>query len=361
MSDFLIDEFEDIEPYNPGEQPTDREYLKLNANESSFPPSPKVLEAIDKAQINKMNHYSDPYCMELRKAIGQHFGVGAEQVFVGNGADEVLSFCLMAFFRPGMKICFPDITYDFYRIYAKAYRLDYEQIPLNEDFTLDIEPYIMSDRDVIIANPNNPTGLALPVSEIERLVASRSDRMVIIDEAYVDFGNESVLPLVKKYSNLVVVYTFSKSRNMPGARIGFAISSEAIIRDMNNIKFAFNPFNLSSLAIAGGCAAVGDEEYFRFCVDSVIRERAYVEDKLRRMGYEVIPTTTNFVFFKATGIPAGRLCEKLKDQGILVRHYNDEKIKDYIRMTIGTHAEMCRVLNEMEKIEKAFASDVENA
>ncbi len=355
MSYFLLDEFENIEPYNPGEQPDDREYLKLNANESSFPPSPKVLEAIDKAHINVMSHYSDPYCWKLRKAIGDHFGVSAEEVFVGNGADEVLSFCLMSFFRPGMKICFPDITYDFYRIYAKAYRLDYEQIPLRDDFTLDIEPYIESDRDVIIANPNNPTGLAIQVSEIERLVASNKNRMVIIDEAYVDFGNESVLPLVKKYSNLVVVYTFSKSRNMPGARIGFAISSKAIIEDMNKIKFAFNPFNLSSLTIEGGCAAVNDEVYFEYCVNSVIKEREELEKKLSEIGYEVIPTTTNFVFFKAFRTPAGELTAKLKKKGILVRHYDDERVCDYIRMTVGTHDEMERVLVALLEIENSYA------
>ena len=357
MSYFLLDEFVNIEPYNPGEQPDDREYLKLNANESSFPPSPKVLEAIDKAHINGMSHYSDPYCWELREAIGKHFGVGGDQVFVGNGADEVLSFCLMSFFRPGMKICFPDITYDFYIIYSKAYRLDYEQIPLRDDFTLDIEPYIESDRDVIIANPNNPTGLAVPVADIERLVASKKDRMVIIDEAYVDYGNESVFPLVKKYSNLVVVYTFSKSRNMPGARIGFAISSKSIIADMNNIKFAFNPFNLSSLAIAGGCAAVNDEEYFEYCVGSVVRERELVEKELTNIGYEVIPTTTNFVFFKTYNTPAKELCAELKNRGILVRHYDDERIRDYIRMTIGTHAEMRRVMQALVQIEKSFVGD----
>lgn len=354
MSYFLLDEFENIEPYNPGEQPDDREYLKLNANESSFPPSPKVLEAIDKAHINGMSHYSDPYCWKLRKAIGDRFNVSAEQVFVGNGADEVLSFCLMTFFRPGMKICFPDITYDFYRVYSKAYRLDYEQIPLRDDFSLDIEPYIKSDRDVIIANPNNPTGMAIPVSDIERLVASKKDRMVIIDEAYVDFGNESVSPLIKKYNNLVVVYTFSKSRNMPGARIGFAISSKSIIEDMNHIKFAFNPFNLSSLMIEGGCAAVNDEDYFEYCVNSVIRERELLEKRLASIGYEVIPTTTNFVFFKAFKTPAGELAAELKKNGILVRHYDDERISDYIRMTVGTHEEMARVVDTLIEIEKGY-------
>ena len=227
MSYFFLDEYENMEPYIPGEQPKDRAYIKLNANESSLPPSPKVLEAISQNQINGMAHYSDPHCM-------------------------------LSFFKPGMKVCFPDITYDFYRTYAKTYQLDYEQIPLREDLTICADDYVNTDRDVILANPNNLTRLALPVSEIERIVAKNPKRMVIIDEASVDYGNESCISLVPKYSNLVVVQTFSKSRNLAGARIGFAISSKEIIEDMNKIKFTFNPFNMSSLAIAALTAAVLD-------------------------------------------------------------------------------------------------------
>lgn len=184
MSYFFLDEYKNMEAYVPGEQPKDRQYIKLNANESSLPPSPKVMEAMSIAQINGMSHYSDPHCTELRRAIGAAFGFGYDQVFVGNGADEVLGFCMLAFFKPGMKVCFPDITYDFYRTYAKTYRLDYEQFQIREDMTVDVEDYINTERDVILANPNNPTGLSLPVSEIERIVAKNPHRMVIIDEAY---------------------------------------------------------------------------------------------------------------------------------------------------------------------------------
>lgn len=355
MSYFFLDEYENMETYIPGEQPKDRQYIKLNANESSLPPSPKVLEAMSIAQINGMSHYSDPHCTELRKAIGETFGFGVDQVFVGNGADEVLGFCMLAFFKPGMKVCFPDITYDFYRTYAKTYRLDFEQFPINEDMTINVEDFVNTDRDVILANPNNPTGKSISVADIERIVAKNPHRMVVIDEAYVDYGNESCVPLVHKYDNLVVVQTFSKSRNMPGARIGFAISSKDIIEDMNKIKFTFNPFNMSSLAIAGGTAAIKDQAYFHKCVAEVIGIRNEFEQELEGLGYEVVHTTTNFSFFKPRGIDAGEMAKALKEHGILVRHYDEEKVKEYLRVTIGTKAEMEIVLNNIKEIAADYA------
>lgn len=197
MSYFMIDEYKNMEPYIPGEMPHDRKYIKLNANESSFPPSPAVLRAMDAARVNSIAHYSDPNCTELREAIGEVYGFGADQIFVGNGADEVLSFAMMTFFRAGMKICFPDITYDFYRTWSKTYRLDYKQFPVDDDLKINADDYVNTDRDVIFANPNNPTGQAIPVSDIERIVRANPKRLVIIDEAYVDYGNESCLPLVK--------------------------------------------------------------------------------------------------------------------------------------------------------------------
>ena len=356
MSYFFLDEYEHMESYVPGEMPKDRDYLKLNANESSYPPSPKVLEAMSTAEVKSMAHYSDPHCMELRKAIGDEYGFGPEQVFVGNGADEVLGFCMMSFFKPGMKVCFPDITYDFYRTYATTYRLNFVQFPLKEDFSVDVEDYINTDRDVILANPNNPTGKAISVSDIERIVAKDPKRMVIIDEAYVDFGNESCIRLVPKYNNLVVIQTFSKSRNMPGARIGFAISSADIINDMNKIKFAFNPFNMSSLAIAGGAAAVRDREYFHKCIAEVERVRDAFEAALEDMGFGVVHTTTNFAFFRCPDVPATKLCKELKKRGILIRHYGEVRLNDYLRITIGTEEEMQRVLAELKDIrEKNYA------
>ncbi len=350
MSYFFLDEYEHMESYVPGEMPKDREYLKLNANESSYPPSPKVLEAMNSTEVKSMAHYSDPHCMELRKAIGEEYGFPAEQVFVGNGADEVLGFCMMSFFKPGMKVCFPDITYDFYRTYATTYRLNFVQFPLKKDLSIDVEDYVHTDRDVILANPNNPTGKAIPVSDIERIVAQDPKRMVIIDEAYVDYGNESCVDLVRKYSNLVVIQTFSKSRNMPGARIGFAISSADIISDMNKIKFAFNPFNMSTLAIVGGAAAIQDKDYFHRCINEVERVREMFEDALEDMGFGVIRTTTNFAFFHCPDVPAKVLCRELKKSGILVRHYSDQRINEYLRITIGTEEEMKQVLLKLGEI-----------
>ncbi len=350
MSYFFLDEYENMETYIPGEQPNDQEYIKLNANESSLAPSPKVLEAISEAQIKGMAHYSDPHCMELRKSIGEVYGFGPDQVFVGNGADEVLGFCMLSFFKPGMKVCFPDITYDFYRTYAKTYQLDYEQFPLREDLTVDVEDYINTDRDVILANPNNPTGLAISVEDIERIVAKDPKRMVIIDEAYVDYGTESCISLVPKYSNLVVIQTFSKSRNLAGARIGFAISSKEIILDMNKIKFTFNPFNMSAITMAAGTAAVLDQEYFKTCIDTVVSNRIYFEEELKKLGFEVVETCTNFTFARCSQVDAGIMCKELKKRGILVRHYDNSRIKEYLRITIGTREEMEQVVKNITEI-----------
>ncbi|WP_455716738.1 histidinol-phosphate transaminase [Anaerosporobacter sp.] len=352
MSYFFLDDYKDMEVYIPGEQPKEREYIKLNANESSFPPSPKVLEAISASQINGMSYYSDPHCMELRKAIGSVYHVSAEQVFVGNGADEVLGFCMKSFFKPGMKVCFPDLTYDFYRTYAQTYGLDYEQIPLKEDLSINVEDYVESERDVLLANPNNPTGKAISVDDIERIVAKNPKRMVIIDEAYVDYGIESCIPLVKRYSNLVVVQTFSKSRNLAGARIGFAISTRDIIEDMNKIKFTFNPFNMSSMAIAAGVASVKDTEYLKECVAKIIHNRMEFEGHLKHMGFEVIEACTNFILVTHQKVSASYIYEELKKKGVLVRHYPGGKIDNYLRITIGTEQEMDTVTQLIDDIVK---------
>ena len=226
MSIFLVDEYKEMEPYVPGEQPKDKLYIKLNANETSLPPSPKVFEAISKSEIWNMSYYADPHCHEFRKAVASVYGVTEEEVFVGNGADEVLSFVLMSFFRRGMKIYFPDITYGFYRTYAKTYGLDMEEIPVKDDFSIDINDYMDLEGDIIFANPNNPTGKAIPIADIEKLVKKNPKRMVIVDVAYADYWGETCLPLATKYPNLVVVRTFSKSRNMAGTHIGFAIASK---------------------------------------------------------------------------------------------------------------------------------------
>ena len=350
MSYFLLDEFKNSMPYQPGEMPDDRDYLKLNANESSYPPSPKVHDAMTVAEVNSVTHYCDPYYVSLRKAIGSIYDLSYKNIFVGNGADEVLSFAMMSFFRRGMKVCFPDITYDFYRAYAVTYGLDYKQFPLKDDYTIDVNDYINTDRDVILANPNNPTGQALSVDDIEKIVSADPHRMVLIDEAYVDYGIESCVPLISKYSNLIVVQTFSKSRNMPGARIGFALASSDIIDDMERVKFSFNPFNLSNLAIAGGTAAALDKEYTALCVGKIKYTREWFEDELEKLGFNVYRTETNFVFFEPKGISAARLTAQLKAGGILVRYYNEKRLDTFVRITVGTEIEMERVLTAIREI-----------
>ncbi len=350
MSYFLCDEFKDMEPYIPGEQPRDRAYIKLNANESSLPPSPKVLEAVSKSSMLKMGFYSDPHCLKLREAIAEVCGVVPEQVFVGNGADEVLGFCFMSFFSPRMKLCFPDITYDFYRTYAKTNRIDFERIPLDENFDIKVEDYIRTDRDIVLANPNNPTGKVLKVEEIERIVAAKPKRMVIVDEAYIDYGNASCIPLVAQYPNLVVVQTFSKSRNLAGARIGFAVSSREIIEDMSKIKFAFNPFNMSEFAIRAGAAAVLDTKYLEKCVSSVVHTRERTRESLEKMGFRVPKSHTNFLLASHPAIYAGDLAKRLKEKGVLIRHYDEDRIREFIRVTIGTETEMASVVDTLKEI-----------
>ncbi|MCR5546155.1 MAG: histidinol-phosphate transaminase [Lachnospiraceae bacterium] len=350
MSIFLVDEYKNMEPYVPGEQPSDKLYIKLNANETSMPPSPKVFEALSKKEIWNMGFYADPNCKEFRQAVADVYGVTEEEVFVGNGADEVLSFILMSFFRRGMKIYFPDITYGFYRTYAKTYGLDMEEIPVKEDYSVDLKDYMDLKGDIILANPNNPTGLSNTMEDIEALVAKDPERMVIIDEAYADYSGETALPLVQKYPNLVVVRTFSKSRNMAGMHIGFAIASKEIVEDLNKIKFSFNPFNLNGLTMAAGIAAVKDTYYFDKCVKSIIENRENFKAELEKIGFEVIPSKANFVFCKSKEIDSKTLCVKLKEEGILTRHFADERLKDYLRITIGTEYEMMVVLIAIKEI-----------
>ena len=350
MSIFLVDEYKDMEPYVPGEQPKDKPYIKLNANETSMPPSPKVFEAVSKSEIWNMSYYADPHCHDFRRAVAEVYGVTEDEVFVGNGADEVLSFVLMSFFRRGMKIYIPDITYGFYRTYAKTYGLDMEEIPVKDDFSIDIDDYMDLDGDIILANPNNPTGLTIPVSDIEKLVKRNPDRMIIVDEAYADYSGETCLPLAVKYPNLVVVRTFSKSRNMAGTHIGFAISNKDIIEDMNKIKFSFNPFNLNSVTMAAGIAAVKDTDYLNECVSRIVANREAFKKDLENIGFKVIPSKANFVFCYHDAIDSGLLCEKLKEEGILTRHFADERLTKYLRITIGTRQEMEVVLIAIKEI-----------
>lgn len=354
MSYFLVDEFENMDPYVPGEQPRDKKYIKLNANETSVPPSPKVLEAVSKEEIMKMGKYSDPRCLSLRKAIADEYNVDVDQIFVGNGADEVLGFILMSFFCSRQKLCCPDITYEFYKGYANTYRVNLKQFPVNDDFTINVDDYVKTKRDVILANPNNPTGLFIPKEDIERIVKVNPKRMVIVDEAYIDFAGESCIDLVDKYKNLVVVHTFSKSRNLAGARLGYAISSKEIIDDLREIKFCFNPYNLSRLALNIGAAAIQDNEYKDKCVSNIVMTRENTKIELGRLGFTGLDTQTNFVFVTHPKVDAAKMAAELKNRGILIRHYKSPRLCKYLRITIGTNEEMEHTINTIKDIMKEW-------
>lgn len=356
MSKFLSSELNNLEAYVPGEQPKDKKYIKLNTNESPYPPSPKVIEAVDKLAVNGLNFYCDPDTRDLTSALAKFYSVKPGQIFVGNGSDEVLAFIFTAFFDKERKGCFPDITYGFYKVYAKSFGIDAIQIPLKDDFTIDINDYINCGRNIIIANPNAPTGLVLSHEEIEKILKTNRDRVVVIDEAYVDFGSKSSIELLKDNPNLIVVQTFSKSRSLAGGRIGYAIASEEIIEDLNKIKFSFSPYNINSLSSIAGIASVEDKDYFEECNRKVINTRENTKEQFKRLGFKVLDTKTNFIFVAHDDIEGKEYHKKLRQNGILTRYYDEPRINNYVRVTIGTDEDMEKVVEITEKILEEAAS-----
>ena len=352
MSKFLSQRLSALTEYVPGEQPRDKKYIKLNTNESPFPPSAKAIEAVTKAELSDLRLYSDPECKLLKEEIAKYYGVDSENVFVSNGSDEALNFFFMAFCDSEKEVCFPDISYGFYKVFADLYNLKYEQIPLKDDFAIDVNDYLDKGKNIVIANPNAPTGMALDISEIEKIVSSNSDSVVVIDEAYVDFGGESAVELTKKYSNLMVVQTFSKSRSLAGARLGFAIADSEIIKDLEKIKFSTNPYNINRITLVLGREAIADREYFEKNILLIKEARDYTAKELTRLGFTVLNSKANFVFAKSDKISGLELYKKLKDRGILVRHFEKERISDFNRITIGTMEDMKKLISEAEDILK---------
>lgn len=354
MSRFLNSKYTGLKTYTPGEQPTDMKYIKLNTNESPYPPSPKVLEAISAQEVSKLNLYSDPTCRVLKEKIAGLYGVGFENVFVSNGSDDILNFSFMAFCegnKTGVK--FPQISYGFYSVYAQLHGVESEQIPLCDDFSINIDDYMGNNANIVIANPNAPTGIALSLDDIERLVKATPDYVVLIDEAYVDFGGESAIELTKKYENLLVVGTFSKSRSMAGARIGFGIGSKAIINDLNTIKYSTNPYNVNRISQVAGACAIDDDNYYMDNCKKVIEAREYTKSELEKLGFFVLDSRANFLFAKSDKISGEELYLKLKENGVLVRHFTSEKIKDFNRITIGTKEQMDIFLGKTKEILEA--------
>lgn len=352
MSKFMSNKYLKLKEYVPGEQPQDKRYIKLNTNESPYPPSPEVVKRITGAEVENLRLYSDPECKKLKCAIAKNFGVNDKNIFVSNGSDETLNFFFMAFCDEEKKVAFPEISYGFYKVYADLYNLDYTAIPLKEDFSINPKDYENIGKNVVIANPNAPTGLLVSVEDIEKIVSSNKDYVVLIDEAYVDFGSESCAELTRKYDNLLVVQTFSKSRSLAGARLGFAIGNEKLIADLEKIKYSTNPYNINRLTLIAGEASMGDREYFIKNKDEIIKTREYTIKELKKLGFDVTDSKANFVFAKSDKIGGFDLYLKLKDMGILIRHFNDEKIKDYNRITIGTRLEMEAFIGAVKQIIK---------
>ncbi len=343
MSRFFTDRLSQLTPYTPGEQPKDMQYIKLNTNESPFPPSKAVNDAV-LVESRKLQLYSDPECVNVRRELARVYGVDLNQVIVTNGSDEVLNFAFMAFADEKSPLIFPDITYGFYPVFAELNRIPYEEKPLKDDFTIDINDYIGANKTVVIANPNAPTGIALSLSDIEKIVASNPNNVVIIDEAYVDFGAESAVSLINKYDNLLVTQTFSKSRSMAGARLGFGIGNAKLIADLNTIRYSTNPYNVNRMTDAAGAAALIDNEYYMNNCKTIIANREWTVCELKKLGFEVLPSKANFVFAKSDKIDGEKLYLELKKRGILVRHFTKEIICPYNRITIGTMEQMQKLI-----------------
>ncbi|MGO5049928.1 histidinol-phosphate transaminase [Dysosmobacter sp. Sow4_B12] len=350
MSKFLSKEAGRLAPYTPGEQPQDQQYIKLNTNESPFPPSPRVIKAISRAELLKLNLYSDPTCARLVEAIAKRYELQPENVLTGNGSDEILAFAFRAFCGEGKPLAYADITYGFYKSQVALFGLDAKVIPLREDFTLNVDDYMDFPGTIVIANPNAPTGMTVPREDIQRLLEADPDRVVIVDEAYVDFGAESCVPMIYRYDNLLVVQTMSKSRSLAGGRGGYALGSPALISALNRVKYSFNPYNVNRLSIVAGAAAVEDEPYFQTCTAAVQNNRAWTVRELEELGFTVLPSSANFIFAKSDKLPGGELYRKLKENGILVRWFDADRIRDYVRITIGSLEQMTALVDEIARL-----------
>lgn len=348
MSRFLNEQYRAMEAYTPGEQPRDMQYIKLNTNESPYPPAPSVVEAMTGQQVELLRLYSDPTAKNLKERLAGLYNVKPENVFVSNGSDEVLNFAFMAF--GGSGAVFPDISYGFYEVYAELYAINAEKIPLEADFSIDYRKYCGKNKMVVIANPNAPTGMTIPVWQIEEIVKSNPDSLVLIDEAYVDFGGETCLPLIESYDNLLVTRTFSKSRCLAGGRLGYAFGSPAVIADLEKIKYSTNPYNINRLTLLLGEKTVEAETYYQEKCREIEDTREWTTEQLLELGFTVLPSKANFIFVKTDKMDGGELYKKLKERGILVRHFTNPRICQYNRVTIGTREQMQTFVNTVKEV-----------
>jgi len=339
-----------LDPYVPGEQPQDNAYIKLNTNENPYPPSPLALRAIADAVSETLRLYPDPDASRLRQAIGDYYRIDTQRIFAGNGSDEVLGFAFMAFFKQPSPISFPQISYSFYPVYCNIFDIPFRTFALNDNFEIDIDCIPADTGGIIFPNPNAPTGIFLDTDRIETLLQRFPERVVIVDEAYVDFGGDSCVPLVDKYPNLLVIQTLSKSRSLAGMRVGFAIGHEDLISALNRVKNSFNSYPLDALAIAGASAAIQDSDYFRETCQKIIDSREWLSAQLGALSFQVLPSKTNFVFARHPEHEGAALYQQLKQQGILVRHFATPGIDDFLRITIGSQPDMERLCEVLASI-----------
>ena len=339
MSRFFSEKFADLVPYVPGEQPQDQKYVKLNTNESPFPPSKLVVDAMAEAGASA-NLYCDPTCGALCRAIAKMYGIKPENVLPVNGSDEILNFAVMAFCDESHPLAYADITYGCYPVFADFNRVPSHVIPLKEDFTLDPRDYCGLNETIVIANPNAPTGIAVSRESIEEIVRTNPDSVVIIDEAYVAFGAESCVDLIEKYDNLLVTQTFSKSHSLAGARLGFGFANPGLLADINAIKYSTNPYNVNRMTQAAGVAAEQDNAYYLNNCRTIQENRAYTVRALEELGFSILPSRANFIFARTDRMEGGALYRALKRRGVLVRHFDKDRISDYLRISIGTREQM---------------------
>ena len=350
MSQYWSRIIRELTPYVPGEQPKENLFVKLNTNENPYPPSPRALEAIVKAADSSLRRYPDPNCEALRQAIAAYYGLNKGNVFVGNGSDEVLALSFISFFKQSQPILFPDISYSFYEVYCSIFEIQNIRVPLTADLGISLVDYVQPNGGIIFPNPNAPTGKLLPLDPIEGLLEQNDKSVVIVDEAYIDFGGDTAIQLIGEHPNLLVAQTFSKSRSLAGLRVGTALGSEELIRGLERTKNAFNSYPLDRLASAGAIEAIRDEAYFRATCKKIMDTREWAIAALSKMGFSIVPSKANFIFIRPAEIQARELYTRLKDEKILVRYFDKPRINKYLRVTIGTDADMQTFIEKISKI-----------